>query len=201
MQESRATLPHMERTHDDLTLLREIAAGHSWALEALYTRFGPALLSYLVAWLGDRQQAEEVLQDVMLAVWDHAKDFRGESSAYTWLLVIARNRAMNAQRKRKFDNVALDDRETLPSPDTGPQEAAEKRAAASTVRKAIAELPDHQREVLVLTFYHHLSGQEIAEMLGISLGTVKSRLNRAKEALRHLLQSYGAQGMQPGGAS
>jgi RNA polymerase sigma-70 factor (ECF subfamily) len=188
----------MERTQDDLTLLREIAAGQAWALEALYARVGPALLSYLVAWLSDRQQAEEVLQDVMLAVWDHARNFRNESSVYTWLLVIARNRAMNAQRRYHPDSVPLDDRETFPSPDTGPQEAAEKRATASTVRKAIAELPDHQREVLVLTFYHHLSGQEIADMLGISLGTVKSRLNRAKEALRHLLQSYGAAGLQTG---
>ncbi|MBX3081813.1 MAG: sigma-70 family RNA polymerase sigma factor [Anaerolineae bacterium] len=190
----------MERSQEELTLLREIAAGNGQALEKFYARFGSALLSYLMAWLGDRQQAEEVLQDVMLAVWDHAGEFRGESSVYTWLLVIARNRAMNAQRKFQPDNVPLDDRETLASPDTGPQEAAERKVAATTVRKALTELPEHQREVLVLTFYHHLSGQEIADMLGVSIGTVKSRLSRAKEALRHVLQNYGAAGLQAGSA-
>jgi RNA polymerase sigma-70 factor, ECF subfamily len=190
----------MERSQEELALLHEIAAGNGHALENLYARFGPALLSYLVTWLEDRQQAEEVLQDVMLAVWDHARDFRGESSVYTWLLVIARNRAMNAQRKHQPNSIPLDDRETFPSSDTGPQEAAERKVEATTVRAALSQLPDHQREVLVLTFYHHLSGQEIAEMLGVSIGTVKSRLSRAKDALRHVLQSYGAAGLQFGSA-
>lgn len=200
MMESRVAVHHMERSQEELALLRDIAAGNGQALERLYSRFGSALLSYLMAWLGDRQHAEEVLQDVMLAVWDHAGEFRGESSVYTWLLVIARNRAMNAQRKYQPENVPLDDRESLASPDTGPQEAAERKVAATTVRKALTELPEHQREVLVLTFYNHLSGQEIADMLGVSLGTVKSRLSRAKEALRHVLQNYGTAGVQAGSA-
>lgn len=176
--------------NDDVMLLHQIAEGDAHALETLYARFGPGLLSYLVAWFGDHAPAEEVLQDVMLAVWDHAAQFRGESSVYTWLLTIARNRAMNAQRRHQPESVTLDDELAMPSPDTGPQEAAEKKAAASNVREAISQLPEHQREVLVLTFYHQLSGQEISEMLGVSIGTVKSRLSRAKDALRDLLQSY-----------
>jgi RNA polymerase sigma-70 factor, ECF subfamily len=180
-----------ENVDPDLSLVKAMAEGDRLALDQLYARRGPGILSYLTAQLNDRQLAEEVLQDVMLAAWRNAPNFRGESSVRTWLLVIARNRAMNTHRKRKLPLVTLDDAFGVFGGDTDPLEKIERKAAQSAVREALEHLPTQQREVLVLVFYHQLSGPEVADVLGINVGTVKSRLHRAKETLRRVLQSEG----------
>lgn len=172
----------------DRLLVQGMAQGHAHALDELYARRGPGILSFLVAHLGDRSLAEEVLQDVMLAAWNNAASFRGDSSVRTWLLVIARNRAMNTYRKRKLPLVTLDDAFGVFGQDTGPLEKVERKGSENRVREAVNQLPLQQREVLMLVFYHQLSGPEVAQVLGINEGTVKSRLHRAKEALRRVLQ-------------
>ena len=174
--------------HDpDYLLVQGMAQGNTHALDELYARRGPGILSFLVAHIGDHSLAEEVLQDVMLAAWNNAASFRGDSSVRTWLLVIARNRAMNTYRKRKLPLVTLDDAFGVFGQDTGPLEKVERKGYENRVREAVNQLPLPQREVLVLVFYHQLSGPEVAQVLGINEGTVKSRLHRAKEALRRVL--------------
>lgn len=171
----------------DALLIQGMAQGNAHALDELYARRGPGILSFLIAHMGDRAQAEEVLQDVMLAAWNNAGSFRGDSSVRTWLLVIARNRAMNTYRKRKLPLVTLDEAFGVMGQDTGPLEKVERQGKQSQVREALNMLPLPQREVLVLVFYHQLTGPEVAQVLGINEGTVKSRLHRAKEALRRVL--------------
>ncbi|MBI5958587.1 MAG: sigma-70 family RNA polymerase sigma factor [Chloroflexi bacterium] len=173
-------------------LIHEMAAGNSGALDELYTRYGPAIFSFLMARTSSAVLAEEVLQDVMLAAWRSAGGFRGESKVLTWLLTIARNRAINAQRRQAVPVVALpDDTSELRASDTGPLERVIRQGDQQVVRDTLNQLPDHLREVLVLVFYHQLSEAEVAEVLGIPAGTVKSRLHRAKEALRKALQVGG----------
>jgi RNA polymerase sigma-70 factor (ECF subfamily) len=171
-----------------------MANGDAHALEALYERFGGPILSFLMARLEDRQLAEEILQDVMLAAWNNAASFRGESKVFTWLLVIARNRAMNAQRSLRTHappTLSLDDEFDVSSGDSGLFETLEQHAVSAVVRAAIRTLPAQYREILVLVFYNQLNGAEVAEVLGINIGTVKSRLHRAKESLRRALVSAG----------
>ncbi len=175
----------------DIGLIQSIAAGDAYALDALYAQYGPRILSYLTAYTGNRQLAEEVLQDVMLAVWDHAGTFRGDSKVHTWLLVIARNRALNAQRRKLPNFVALEDTPEAQSGDTEPLERLARKSQYELLRAALDKLPGHHREILTLIFYQQLSGAEVAEVLGITVGTVKSRLHRAKEALRRMLQMMG----------
>ena len=174
--------------HDDIdyALVRAIAQGDAQALDKLYARHGPGLLAYLTGRLGERQLAEEVLQDVMLAVWKGAGRFRGESKVRTWLLSIARYRAINAQRRRRLPQVTLD--ETIPvQGENEPQQVLEQSTKQEYLNRAMAHLPAEQRETLELIFYHGLSGPEAASIQGISVGTVKSRLHRAKKALRKWL--------------
>jgi RNA polymerase sigma-70 factor (ECF subfamily) len=173
----------------DAPLMHGIVAGDMHALDALYARHGGALLSFLIARLGDRQSAEEVLQDTMMAAWREARNFRHESSIRTWLFVIARNRATNLQRKHRPQMTLLD--EAISAGDTGPMERVERNAANAAVRAALHHLPPQQREVLVLVFYNQLTPAEVADVLGISDGTVKSRLHRAKELLRRVLRQQG----------
>jgi RNA polymerase sigma-70 factor (ECF subfamily) len=171
-------------------LLHDIAHGDTKALEKLYTLFGPSILGYLVARLADRQLAEEVLQDVMLAVWNNAHTFREESSVHTWMLVIARNRAMNTERRRKPESQPLDD-EIEDQEMIGVEESLEHYMEGIAVKRALETLSTIHREVLSLTFFHQLALQDVAKVLGCSQGTVKSRLSRAKEALRRALISAG----------
>lgn len=180
-------VPSYQGFDPDWAMVRAMADGDVRALNDVYARYGPMLLGFLSARLPTRQLAEEVLQDVMLAVWDNAHKFEARSKVKTWLLVIARNRAINATRRKKLPLIDINQVFDLSSDETGPMEAVVRHEEQDKVRAAIKKLPEGQREVLVLVFYHQLTGPEVAEVLDISEGTVKSRLHRAKENLKGLL--------------
>lgn len=175
----------------DAPLIRAISGGDMRALNELYARHGANILSYLSSFLNDRQLAEEVLQDVMMAVWNHAGQFRGDSKVRTWLLTIARNRAINTRRRAVPHLVQFDDALEVDAGDTTPLEKVERKRRSEVMREALNRLPPAYQEILLLVFYHQLSGVEVAEVLGISTGTVKSRLHRAKELLRRVLLTMG----------
>ena len=171
----------------DMMLVWAMAHGDEKALDELYARHGASLLVYLIGRMGDRQLAEDVLQEVMLAAWKGASRFRGESKVRTWLLAIARHRAINAQRGHRLPCTRLD--ETIATSDVGPLDALVRDVERDETRMALQELPPDQQETLELIFYHGLSGPEVAAIQGVAPGTVKSRLHRAKAALRKLLSS------------
>jgi len=187
----KALVNDSPRDDPDLMLIQAMAEGDARALDELYARHGGGILSYLTGYLRDRQLAEEVLQDVMLAAWNSAGRFRGDSKVRTWLLVIARNRAINTQRKRSPQLVPLEDDLNSFSTDTGPLEKVVKNSEHQALRQALETLPPAHREILTLVFFHQLTGPEIADVLGITVGTVKSRLHRAKETLRRIMQMTG----------
>jgi RNA polymerase sigma-70 factor (ECF subfamily) len=174
----------------DYALMRAIARGEVPAFEEFYNRHAPRLLAYLISRLGERQLAEEVLQDVMLAVWRGAERFRGESRVRTWMISIARHKAINTMQRQRYVQ-ASDIHKDLPDPAPGPSSLVEREDALAQVRDALRRLPDAQRETLELIFFHQLSGNEVAQVMGVSPGTVKSRLHRAKANLIQLLTSQG----------
>ena len=178
-----------ETADPDQALLRAMAEGDEEALAELYTRRGPGLLAYLIGRLGDPPTAEDTLQGVMLAAWKGARRFRGESRVRTWLLAIARYQAINVQRRRGLPDAPVG--EDLIDQGAEPLEALERDAEREAVRRALHQLPVEQRETLELVFYHGLTGPEVATVLGIAPGTVKSRLHRAKARLRELLSAEG----------
>lgn len=164
----------------DDALLRAVAAGDPHALHALYQRHGLALLNALLRLLHDRAQAEDVLQAVMLAVWRGAGAFRGDSSARTWLYAIARRQAFRALR-RDESALPLDDDTLDTLPDDVPDEPDD------ALQTAIARLPGDQQAALELVYYRGLALVEAAARLNVPLNTLKSRLHRAREALRRIL--------------
>lgn len=172
----------------DQALMQAMAAGQASALDELYTRYSSAVYGFLRARLDDQSSAEEVLQDVMLAAWRGAGGFRGESKVLTWLLSIARNRAINVQRRNRPTLVPYNDALETPGDDTGPLEHIVKQNERRNVRNMLHALPTAQRDVLTLVFFHHLTETEVANVLDIPVGTVKSRLHRGKTALRRLLE-------------
>ena len=171
----------------DYALIRAIAQGDEFAMDELYARHGPGLLAYLSSRLGNRQWAEEVLQEVMLAVWQSASGFRGESRVYTWMIIIARNRAINAfQRDKSLHDKPLEDETgSIPGHNIA---VVEHNAQLDELRAALTKLSDEHQETLELVFFHGLSNIETAAVLNIPAGTVKSRLFRAKAQLREWLE-------------
>jgi RNA polymerase sigma-70 factor, ECF subfamily len=176
---------------DDAELVRAVAAGDRTALAALYQRHGQVLLAQLALLTGDRMLSEELLQDTMLAAWQRANSFRGESKVRTWLIAIARRQARDRMRRRRLASV--DDTQLTQSPaaEPGPEQLVLGRAEARAVADAIADLGPAHREVLGLVFGTGLTMAEAAGILELPLSTVKTRLYAARAALTHMLTERG----------
>ena len=176
---------------DDVQLLRRIGQGDEDAMAAFYREHGRVVLGQVLLVAGERVLAEEILQDTMLAVWRGASSFRGESSVRSWVIAIARRQTRDRLRSRRLrvvDDAFLADQ---PSSGPGPEVTALDRANLAEVTSAIRELAPAHREVLGLAFGSGLSLPEVAGVLEIPLGTVKSRLTAARAALGRILSEKG----------
>jgi RNA polymerase sigma-70 factor, ECF subfamily len=201
-------IPHDPSTLDDATLATRIADGDEGAFVIAYDRHSGFMFGSVSRFLGDREMAAEVVQDAFVTLWRRAGLFDARSgSMLTWLLAIARHRAIDRLRaegrRPTRDAVRLEAFSTEASSDGGPRldtppeliagaatdpgEVAGRRWLQSVVRTGIAELPDNERQVIVLGYAMDLSQAQIAERLEWPLGTVKSRTRRAMAQLRQRL--------------
>jgi RNA polymerase sigma-70 factor (ECF subfamily) len=182
----RAREPAADRARG---LVERMAAGDRAALEELYTRESAALFAYVRLFTAERELAEEIVQDTFVAVWRGASGFAGRASVRSWLFAIARRRAADALRRPRLRVVPEDAAAfaELPSSAPSPEDLAIAAATRQELKDALGRMNPIHREALELTFAYGLSYQELAEVLGIPLGTVKSRLNHAKRALRVLM--------------
>ncbi len=176
---------------DGAQLLHRIGKGDEDAMAAFYHEHGRVVLAQVLLVTGERVLAEEIVQDTMLAVWRGAASFRGESSARSWVVAIARRQTrdrLRGRRLRVVDDASLAD---LPGSDPGPEAMALDRAELAEVRAAIQGLAAPHRELLGLVFGAGLSLAEVAGVLEIPVGTVKSRLSAARIALNRILDEKG----------
>jgi RNA polymerase sigma-70 factor, ECF subfamily len=176
---------------DEVQLLRRIGQGDESAMAAFYREHGRVVFGQVLLVAGKRVLAEEIVQDTMLAVWRGAGSFRGESSVRSWVIAIARRQTrdrLRGRRLRLVDDSFLADQ---PSSGPGPEATALDRAELADVKGAIRELAPAHREVLGLVFGSGLSLPEVAGVLEIPVGTVKSRLTAARTALGRVLNEKG----------
>lgn len=185
---SAAATPSDWEGLDDIELIEEAARGEADALSALYDRFSGLLLTMAIRMLGDRAMAEDLVHDVFMEVWRNASRYdRSRGTVRTWVLVRLRSRALDRLR-------SASSRREVPTDDVTPREAAAEledpalEPDRAAVRVALAELPDEQRKVLELSYFHGLSSSEIAERMGSPLGTVKSRTAAALAKLRTVME-------------
>lgn len=159
------------------------------AFAELFNHFGPRVKAYLMRLGSDDTMAEEVAQDVMVTVWRKAALFdRTKSSAATWLFRVARNRRIDMLRRKRTINV---DTETMVIEDENlpdPNETLDEDKRQARIRKALAQLPEQQLQLVELAFFTELSHSQIAEETGLPLGTVKSRIRLAFGRLRRVLE-------------
>jgi RNA polymerase sigma-70 factor (ECF subfamily) len=190
---------------DDARLVSRIASGDEGAFVIAYDRHAGFVFGSVVRFVGDREVAAEVVQDAFMALWRRARQFDARSgSLLTWLLAIARHRAIDRLRaegrRPSRDAVHLDalttdgpgsngsrpdvPPELVSGPSTDPGTVASRRWLQAVVRTGISELPELERQVILLGYGQDLSQTQIAERLAWPLGTVKSRTRRAMAQLR-----------------
>jgi RNA polymerase sigma-70 factor (ECF subfamily) len=174
----------------DEDLLRAISRGDESALAALYDRYRLILFGLVLRILHDRPEAEDVLQEAFLQVWRRASDFDPERGrAFTWLVTIARSRALDRLRASGSRARIATEAEQEPRETTGDAAAdAVKSEEGEIVRQALAELPEEQRRALFMAYFEGLTQSEIAARLGDPLGTVKTRMRSGLMKLRDLLR-------------
>ena len=175
-------------TPTDHRLLRQVAAGDQSAFDELYKTYSPAVFNYLLRLVNEPSVAEELLQDVFLAMWQGAGHFREQAKVKTWLLRIAHHQAVSWLRHNRAVT-ALDDLAELAGDDQIEEHLAQTWRV-DQIRQALDQLSVKHRAVIELTFVHELSYAEIAEIVSCPVGTVKSRMSYA---LRHLTAVLGNQ--------
>jgi len=178
----------------DWALVQECAAGSDEACTRLVTDHQRMVFQLALHLLGDRQEALDLSQEVFLRVFRTLKQFRGQSTLRTWIYRIVVNQASNRQRwwrrRHRSEQVSLDDlpvtRRELPDARLSslPDRVLQQRETSERVWQALNRLPFDQRAVIVLREIDGLSYEEIATSLDVAVGTVKSRLARAREGLR-----------------
>jgi RNA polymerase sigma-70 factor (ECF subfamily) len=178
-------------TSSDEALVARIAEGDKLAMHSLFARHRTPVYRWLLRFVGNEAAAEDLVSEVFLDVWRQAGRFEGRSSVSTWLMSIARFKALSARRRRI--DVELDEtiEATLADPANDPEAALQDKDRGELMRRAVNQLSLQHREIVDLVYYHERSIEECAEILGIPAATVKTRMFYARKKLAELVAQPG----------
>jgi RNA polymerase sigma-70 factor, ECF subfamily len=170
----------------DADLIQRVAVGDANAFEVLYHRYVRSVFGLALRRLGDRMRAEDAVQETFAAVWRSARTFRPDRGpGAPWLYAVARNAIVDRARGR---HEPPGEAPETASAEPGPDERAEAAYVSWRVHRALSGLPPNERDVLELAYYSGLSQSEVADFLGIPLGTVKTRTRAALHRLADVLE-------------
>lgn len=180
-------------TNEDEALMLRVATGDREAFSELYDRFSTPLYSLALKMLANEAEAQDLLQEVFLSVWNKADTFRGDrGSAFSWVVSQLRNRAIDRLRTRKRHGELIEanapDLEPSSSAVASSSDQAETSDRARQIRSALGQLSEDQRQVLRLAYFEGMTQVEIAQKLSEPLGTIKARAHRGMAKLRPLLR-------------
>jgi RNA polymerase sigma-70 factor (ECF subfamily) len=175
----------------DAVLVARIAAGDKLAMRALFARHHVRVFRFALRLLRDRHRAEDVTSEVFLEVWRHASSFEARSAASTWLLSIARFKALSSLRRR--GDAQLDEAAAAAIADTAddPEVTVRKKERGGILRDCLARLSRDHREIVDLVYYQGMAIDAVAGIVGIPASTVKTRMFHARKALSVLLAAAG----------
>jgi RNA polymerase sigma-70 factor, ECF subfamily len=184
----------VNQTTPDGVLIGRIAHGDRLAMQQLFARHHVRVYRFVLRLVGNAATAEDLISEVFLDVWRQAGRFEGRSAVSTWLLAIARFKALSALRKQPTTKEL--DEETaaaIEDPSDDPEVAAQKKDKGEILRKCLATLSPEHREIIDLVYYHDKSVEEVAEIVKIPENTVKTRMFYARKKLAELLAAAGVE--------
>jgi len=174
-------------TSSDETLIGRIAGGDQLAMRTLFARHRVPVYRWLLRIVRDKTLAEDLVSDVFLDVWRQATSFKGRASVSTWLLAIARYKALSARRRRIDAEWDARTASTIADPADDPEATLQKKKRSELLRDSLAQLSPEHGEVVDLVYYHGKSVKEVADIVGIAEATVKTRMFYARKKLAELV--------------
>ena len=186
-----AQAPGPCRATSDESLIHSIARGDRRAMQVLFARHNVRVYRFVMRLMGDAALAEDLVSEVFLEVWRKAGRFEGRSQVSTWLLAIARYKAISQVRNRSVDQLDEQMAQTIEDPSDNPEEIMAKRDRGAMMRKCLEQLSSAHREIIDLIYYHEKSMQEVAHIMQIPEGTVRTRMFYARKQLAELLRAHG----------
>jgi RNA polymerase sigma-70 factor (ECF subfamily) len=177
----------------DEILIGRIAGGDRLAMQALYARHHVKVFRFVLRLVRNEASARDLISEVFLDVWRQAARFEGRSAVSTWILAIARFKALSSVRRRKEAQLDEEEAERIEDEADTPEVALQKKDTGEVLRQCLAKLsPDH-REIIDLVYYHEKSVEEVAEIVDIPENTVKTRMFYARKKLAELLKQAGVE--------
>jgi RNA polymerase sigma-70 factor, ECF subfamily len=175
----------------DKILIQSMADGDKRAFKLLYVRHHMRVFRFVVRLVGNESTAEEVVNDVFLQAWRHAREFKGDSQVATWLLSIARFKAISECRRRSEDQLDEGAAAAIEDLSDTPAVSTEKRERSDIVQNCLAKLSPIHRDVLNLVYYQGKKVEEVAQFIGAPVSTIKTRMHYARGRLAQLLAEAG----------
>ena len=180
----------MQASSDDVLIAR-IAGGDRLAMQVLYGRHHVRVFRFVLRLVRNEATAEDLISEVFLDVWRQASRFEGRSAVTTWLLSIARFKALSAMRKRSDEELDEEQAEAIADDSDDPEVAVQKKDKSDALRRCLTALSAEHREVIDLVYYHEKSVEEVAAIVGIPEATVKTRMFYARKRMAELLKAAG----------
>ena len=175
----------------DYRLIERIASGDRLAMHTLYTRHSVRVYRFALRLVNDETVAEDLVSDVFLDVWRKGRTFEGRSQVSTWLLAIARHKAIDVMNSRSTDPLDEETYDSVEDPSDNPETATEKNQNGAILLNCLAQLSAAHRQIIDLVYYHQKTVNEVADITGIERGTVKTRMFYARKRLAELLGKQG----------
>ncbi|MER8865095.1 sigma-70 family RNA polymerase sigma factor [Mesorhizobium sp. M0751] len=181
----------MTAAETDRALVERVAKGDRAAVRLLFMRHHARVYRFVARQTGSELMADDIANEVFLELWRQAPAFEGRSEVSTWLLGIARFKALSLLRKKKEDWIDDDDAAQVADGADTPEVVTMKEDKAAALRRFIDAMPEEHRAVIDLAYYHGRSVSEIGEVLGIPVATVKTRMFYARKKLGEALKAAG----------
>ena len=180
----------MQTTSDEVLIAR-IATGDRLAMQVLFARHHVRVYRFLLRLVRSEATAEDLVSDVFLDVWRQADKFEGRSAVSTWMLSIARFKALSALRRKPEEELDEETAASIEDESDDPETALAKKDKGALLRECLTALSAEHREIIDLVYYHEKSVEEVAGIVGIPEATVKTRMFYARKKLSELLKERG----------
>ncbi len=175
----------------DEVLIGRIAQGDRLAMQVLFARHHVRVYRFVLRLVRNEASAEDLISEVFLDVWRQADRFEGRSAVSTWLLAIARFKALSSMRRKPDEELDDEAAGAIEDASDTPEVSLQKKDKGAVLRNCLEQLSREHREVIDLVYYHEKSVEEVAEIVGIPEATVKTRMFYARKKLSELLKAAG----------